>query len=125
MPPENRGRLQELTLEGALMLAVALTRVTPDHRSEPQPGDLVVEASWMHRPDPDAIGWLVGHGIAPYGRDDPLDGSVPMREVWDVIPLNPAARTQYTTEDGRGYQRWENASFVKVPDHVVKRMGWA
>lgn len=84
----------------------------------------MVEDSWMHRPDPDAIGWLVGHGMAPYDVDDPLDGSVPMREVWDVTPLNPSAKTQYTDESGQPYQRWENARFRKVPAHVVARLGW-
>lgn len=114
---------KELTLGEVLRLAVSLARTRLDNA--PQPGDLVVEDSWMGSPDPDAIGWLIGHGEAPYGVDDPLDGSVPMREVWDVAPLNPAAKTQYVADDGRAYQRWENARFRKVPEHVLKRMGWA
>lgn len=84
----------------------------------PAPGDLVVETSWIHRPDPDAIGWLVGYGQAPYGRDDPTDGSVPMREVWDVRPLSDAKGLE-----GNDVQRWENARFMKVPEHVVRRLG--
>lgn len=118
MPPE-------LPIEGALRLAVALARAPLDRDHVPEPGDLVVECSWFtNGPDPDAIGWLVAHGDAPYGVDDPLDGSVPMREIWDVAPLNPSAKVQYTDTDGRGYQRWENARFCKVPDHIVQQMGW-
>lgn len=85
---------------------------------EPKPGDLVVETTGMGRPlDPQAIGWLVAHGDAPYGEDDPTDGSVPMREVWDVLPLDPNVVLP------RGYQRWENATFRVVPDWFVKRAG--
>lgn len=79
---------------------------------EPQPGDLVVETTSMTL-DPDAIGWLVGHDDAPYREDDPLDGSVPMREVWDVRPLSDR------TQQGRDFQRWENAEFAKLPDSIA------
>jgi hypothetical protein len=50
----------------------------------------------------------------PYHEGDPTDGSAPMREVWDVLPLR-----------GGDSQRWENAKFVKVPDRVVERTGLA
>ncbi len=43
-----------------------------------KPGDLVVEISRFHL-DPDAIGWLIAHGRAPYERTPPLHvGDCPM-----------------------------------------------
>lgn len=95
----------------ALRLAIALARGGLDRSTPPVPGDLVVEVTRFDT-DPDAIGWLVGHDDAPYNADDPLDGSVPMREVWDIRPLNPDAKLQ--TIGGEQVQRWENAEFVKV-----------
>jgi hypothetical protein len=100
--------------DGVLKAMVILARNSTPGRVDfdPQPGDLVVEIT--KRPiDPDAIGWLVGHDDAPYHEDDPLDGSVPMREVWDVRPLS--GRHQ----PGRDYQRWENAQFVGLPADVT------
>lgn len=105
----------------ALSLAVAIAKAHIDVTVGPQPGDLVVERTGFRKADPDAIGWLIGHDDAPYGEDDPLDGSVPMREVWDVLPLNPAAKLQ--TIGGYQCQRWENAQFVKVPDWIVESLG--
>lgn len=105
-----------LTLHDALCLSVELARklvlCAGQYNDNPQPGDLVVEIT--KRPDdPDAIGYLEYHGDAPYGPDDPMDGSVPMREVWDIYPLNPEAKLQ--TIGGERVQRWENAQFVTVP----------
>lgn len=84
----------------------------------PKRGDLVVETTFMGQPDPHAIGWLVDYGDAPYGEDDPTDGSVPMREVWDIVPLDPNVQL-----DARGVQRWENATFRVVPEWFVTRAG--
>lgn len=75
-----------------------------------KPGELVVEVSKFNI-DPDAIGWLVNHGRAPYAED----GSGPTREIWDLIPLS-GARGSY---EG-GAQRWENAEFVALPDSVAE-----
>jgi hypothetical protein len=106
-----------ITVAAALQLAAELYRSRMDH-DEPKPGDLVVEVTSLRAADPDSIGWLIGHDLAPYKEDDPLDGSVPMREVWDVLPLNPDAVLQRG-----GYQRWVNAEFRRVPDALVKRLG--
>ena len=76
-----------------------------------RPGDLVVEISKFDT-DPDAIGWLVAHGRAPYERDAP-PGS-PTREVWDVAPLSGR------TNDAGGPMRWENAEFVALPEAVAE-----
>lgn len=89
-------------------------------REDPQPGDLVVEVTHRSLGDPDAIGWLIAHDVAPYGADDPSDGSAPMREVWDIRPLNPHAQLQ--TIGGTQLQRWENALFIKVPDTLQARI---
>lgn len=103
-----------MTTDDALRLAVVLGRraVAGQGWPEPNPGDLVVEVTQM-RVDPDAIGYLIAHDHAPYGADDPLDGSVPMREVWDIRPLNPDAKLQPIA--GERLQRWENAQFVALP----------
>lgn len=102
--------------ETMLRLAVMFARALVRYDQEPQPGDLCVEVTgWRRSVDPDAIGYLVGHGPAPYHEDDPLDGSVPMREVWDMRPLNSNARLQEW-----GGQRWENAQFRPIPE-VVRR----
>lgn len=105
------------------MLVVVLARavaLSAEWRpwAEPKPGDLVVETTFRGPPDPHAIGWLVGHGDAPWGEDDPTDGSVPMRDVWDIRPLDPSV-----VLDARGVQRWENATFRVVPEWFVKRAG--
>ena len=77
-----------------------------------RPGDLVVEIS-KYDTDPDAIGWLVAHGRAPYEVDAP-PGS-PTREVWDVVPLSDC-----TTDAGGPTKRWENADFVALPEAVAE-----
>jgi hypothetical protein len=107
-------------MESVLCLLVRAARSASAHGgwadpwTDPLDGDLVVEISWLREPDPDAIGWLIGHDQAPYFSDAPLDGSVPMREVWDVLPLNPGAKLR--TIDGQQLQRWENARFVGLPE---------
>lgn len=109
--------------DAILRLLVAFARETADYTmADPEPGDLIIEVTGFRRPvDPDAIGWLIAHDQAPYNEDDPLDGSVPMREVWDVRPLNPNAKLQ--TIGGEQFQRWENAQFVKVADEVLEHAG--
>jgi hypothetical protein len=98
----------------AAVLAPHLTALAREENVEPQPGDLVVETSSAQvHPDPDAIGWLVDHGDAPYKED----GTGPRREVWDILPLS--GRTQKDW----GYQRWENADFRRVPKPMVERAG--
>ena len=90
-----------------LMLLVEQARrnaISREFLGEPQPGDLVVEVSKFSI-DPDAIGWLLGTGEAPYNDD----GTGPTRIVSDIVPLSGAAGLK-----GRPYQRWENAEFVKV-----------
>lgn len=77
-----------------------------------RPGDLVIEISKFDT-DPDAIGWLVAHGRAPYERDAPP--GAPTREVWDVAPLSG-----YTTDAGGPTKRWENAEFVALPEAVAE-----
>lgn len=104
------------SLSGSIckVLVLLARQATPGRVSfDPQPGDLVVEIT-KRGIDPDAIGWLVGHDDAPYHEDDPLDGSVPMREVWDVRPLS--GRTQ----EGKDYQRWENAQFVALSPAIAE-----
>lgn len=104
-----------ITLEQALQLAVVLGRTSL--QPDPQPGALVVETSsglFRSRVDPDAIGWLVGHGPAPYSHD----GTGPQRDVWDVTPLT-GAKGAHTDL----YQRWENAEFRVVPSIWVERLG--
>lgn len=100
--------------DAVLRALVVLARNSTPGRVDfdPKPGALVVEIT-KRTVDPDAIGWLVGHDDAPYHEDDPLDGSVPMREVWDIRPLS--GRLQ----PGRDYQRWENAQFVGLPERVA------
>jgi hypothetical protein len=109
-------------------------RVALTEHAEPTPGDLVVETTGFHH-DPDAIGILLAHGLAPYATvcpacgthlgDDAVerehaswgdtfahcvecDAVIPVRDVWDLRPLNPGARHQT--------QRWENATFRRLPD---------
>ena len=99
--------------------SLRLSAVGVMKQPDPQPGDLVVElshrsASGFH--DPDAIGWLIGHDDAPYGEGDPLDGSAPMREVWDIVPLSGRG-----VEHPTGVHRWENASFAVVPHELWER----
>lgn len=94
-----------------LKLAVHAARRLSLNEREPQPGDLVVETT-LFRLDPDAIGWLVDHGEAAYAED----GTGPTREVWDIAPLS--GRHQ----EGRTWQRWENADFRPVPEVVRKAM---
>ena len=99
----------------AAALAPHLTAMAREEDIEPQPGDLVVEASSLQvrNPDPDAIGWLVAHGEAPYSED----GTGQKREVWDILPLS--GRTQKDW----GFQRWENADFRRVPKPLCERAG--
>lgn len=82
---------------------------------EPKRGDLVVETTALRGPDPDAIGWLIGEGLAPWGVNDPP--TAPMRHVWDIRPLNPGA----VLTDGR--LRWENATFRVVPPWIAEKAG--
>lgn len=99
----------------AAALAPHLTAQAREADIDPVPGDLVVETSSLQirNPDPDAIGWLIAHGEAPYNED----GTGPTREVWDILPLS--GRTQKDW----GYQRWENADFRKVPYPLLQRAG--
>lgn len=106
-----------MTIQDALKLAVVFGRTVVDFNTEPRRGELVVEVT-RRDIDPDAIGYLVGHADAPWNRDDPLDGSVPMREVYDILPLNPEAIL-----DEYGTQRWENAMFKPVPAYVFAKLG--
>jgi hypothetical protein len=109
--------------------AAALAPYVGGEESEPQIGDLVVEVSHQTRDiDPDAIGWLVGHGSAPYRED----GTGPAREVWDILPLSGRGQKRYperTAVDRSAmaiddtYQRWENAEFRKVPEPLRQRAG--
>jgi len=90
-----------------LKVIVAIARETRSTKHA-RPGDLVVEISkWGI--DPDAIGWLIAHGRAPYERDAPV-GS-PTREVWDIVPCSDA---------GGPTMRWENAEFVSLPDSIAE-----
>jgi hypothetical protein len=102
------------------VVRLAINLHQPLLRTSPNPGDLVVEVTRM-RMDPDAIGWLIAHGQAPWFAgtkvaDGILDGVGPMREVWDIEPLS-----------GRGPlhgpwrpQRWENAQFMALPDAIAE-----
>lgn len=72
-------------------------------------GDLVVEISKFDI-DPDAIGWLVAHGRAPYELDAPP--GAPTREVWDILPLSGRKGSDRAV-------RWENADFVALPDAIA------
>lgn len=105
-----------------LKLIVELARTASlfdkGYSQDPKPGDLVVEVTTFRDRDPDAIGWLVGHGDAPYNVDDPDDGSVPMREVWDIVPLCSEA-----VLNDRGEQRWENATFRAINPTILRRAG--
>lgn len=101
---------REAALEARLRTVRAgLPELAPE--PEPEPGDLVVEMS-MFGLDPDAIGLLVGHGSAPW--DENAAPGAPEREVWDIRPLNPRAKTG-TKGAEKGVQRWENARFLRVP----------
>ena len=109
------------TTDALLHALVYTLRRSPGTETDPEPGDLVVETTGTTT-DPHGIGWLVGHDYAPYDADDPLDGSVPMREVWDIVCLHPGAPTQVI--DGQAVTRWENACFVKVslPPEISDRL---
>jgi hypothetical protein len=104
-----------MSTDALLRALVYVLRRSPTFTDgDPEPGDLVVEVSGLFKPaDPHGIGWLVAHDDAPYHAEDPLDGSVPMREVWDVVSLHPDAPTQVI--NGQRVTRWENARFVAVP----------
>lgn len=108
-------------MDTSLLLALVVAVTNQRTERDPKPGDLVVETTMGRRADPDAIGWLEWHGDAPYGADDPLDGSVPMREVWDIIPLNPEATLRAI--DGVWVQRWENAEFQALPKWIADELG--
>jgi hypothetical protein len=102
--------------ERALRLIVALARrvaITTRNPEPPKPGELVIEVT-AFRADPNAIGVLVGHDVAPYHPGDPTDGTVPMREVWDIIPLSGEVNPE------TGFARWENAEFVALPESVQR-----
>lgn len=119
-PPAGRPRKGQRMIDtdtALRMLVAAARRAAVAESVGPEPGDLVVEITRFDT-DPDAIGWLIGHDDAPYNADDPLDGSVPMREVWDIRPLNPAAKLQTIGEEQ--VQRWENATFLRVPPHIAR-----
>lgn len=98
-----------MTTDQALSLLVAVARHASvysrdnDVHREPQEGDLVVEVTKFGSPDPDAIGFLQGHGEATYSTDN----TGPSREVWDIRPLSGKGKG--------GVQRWENSEFRVVP----------
>lgn len=75
---------------------------------EPLPGDLVVRADGFHDSDPDAIGWLVAHGNAPYYAN----GDGPIRDSWDVKALSGRVH------GGMLWLRWQDATFARVPSRV-------
>jgi hypothetical protein len=132
-------------IETLLKMLVKFARRPSAIGHDPQPGDLVVEVTKMQPPwDPDAIGWLVGHDWAPYARHceqcrREFNGDagglqhrtgniyscgscgvlVSGREVYDVRPLNPHAKPSVYSEGG-GWQRWENATFIKLPDWAAE-----
>jgi hypothetical protein len=113
MTPKHRQAM--VGLEAAIFLAHAMYKTNlrsaiANQRplAEPKVGELVIETT-IEVLDLDSLGYLVGHDQAPFGVDDPLDGTVPMRGVWDIKPLNPDARVQ--TIAGEKVQRWENAIF--------------
>lgn len=91
-----------------LLVSVAREAVLLPNQPEPKEGDLVVEVSKFGLTDPDAIGWLLGHGEAAYAEDN----TGPSREVWDIVPLRGLLTDQ---SRARGFVRWENAEFRVVP----------
>ena len=93
-------------------LAVVLARAFMKSSPLPAPGDLVVEVT-KFTIDPDAIGWLVEHGDAAFLEDN----TGPKREVWDIVPLRGLSGEC----KAKGFQRWENAEFMVIPDGLVKR----
>jgi hypothetical protein len=116
---EAAAKLAEDWSVDVLTLLVAVARMASIHipRAKPIEGDLVVEVSKFGDPDPDAIGFLQGHGEAAYEPD----GSGPTRIVWDVRPLSGKGGI------APGVQRWENADFVVVPvppcwEQIVQRL---
>lgn len=96
-----------------LSLIVGAARESAMHWQVPQAGDLVVATLECPRPngvfDPNAIGYLVGHGDAPLNRD----GTGPVREVWDVRALSDR------THGGMLCLRWENVDFAVVSPRMV------
>lgn len=90
----------------SLLVAVAREAALRPQGRAPVEGDLVVEISNLFgTPDPDAIGFLQGHGEATYS----VDNTGPSREVWDVRTLSGRGGIS------PGVRRWENAEFLAVP----------
>lgn len=94
------------------------TKALYDRMRAPQPGDLVVETSTLHRTpwDPGAVGRLLRTAMEPrWTRErwiaDGGDADEPIRteQIWYVAPFVP-------TQDGRDEVRWWNASFIAIPD---------
>lgn len=102
-----------MTFTYSLHQIIALAREVPiaELRANPQPGDLVIEPAMIRRDD-SAIGWLDCHGDAPYARDN----SGPVREIWDIRPLNGSKGAEWLD----GCVRWENAEFFALPDRIVE-----
>lgn len=124
------------------LLIDALRRKVGHMGEEPRVGDLVFEvSSWWREVDPDALGWLKGMDVAPWEERCPgcgtrFDGSdgllvassrpdvwscaachatILVRLVHDVYPVRGLTGEQAE----KGFQRWENALFRKVPPDVA------
>lgn len=108
------------------LVTVAQDAVLCEHAAgvpsiRPLSGDLVVAVEGCPRADgkldPDAIGWLAAHGKAPLN----YDGTGPLREVWDVMPLSGRHARMVRHGlfvDGKPCQRWENVTFARVPSRI-------
>lgn len=93
------------------LLAATSRRIPIAMLTDAKPGDLVIEVSSMHA-DHDSIGVLLGHDLAPQHPGDPIDGSVAMREVWDIFPLSGNVSPE------TGFLRYENALFMALPEPI-------
>jgi len=108
--------------------AVLLERAAGVPAISPIRGDLVIATDGCPlvdgRPDPDMIGWFMGHGDVPFLGDERK-----LREVWDIRPLSGQTGTakwrepwhkgkitmqEYTWWSAVPYLRWEGATFVRV-----------
>ena len=96
----------------ALRLLIRLAREAfrrGECRANPKVGDVVLEVTGWGT-DVDSIGVLLAHGDAPLH----VDGTGPVREVWDIIAFS-GAHNAFT-----GTLRWENAEFVALPDDLAE-----